>query len=246
MFYYPFTDPTVYSLDDREKSLTFLGWGIELSRRWLTFWAAVFLVSVPVFIEAPLVRYFPWMSLLLTGFWVGLSAVLLSRRTTWLWGDLLLGFAGSWLAGSVYWGWFRWEPLLHLPIEAIALPLPLWCISRRRLLIGSWFAVGSLLGTVATDLYFYLVNLIPNWRALMQVDPDFVAPILHEAIARVHTPWGIGCAATLATLLLAASLLPLQAERIGDPPRLHRWAFSGAVLSTILVDILFWLAGLAA
>lgn len=246
MFYYPFTDPTVYSLDDREKSLTFLGLGIELSRRWLIFWGAVFLVSVPVFVEAPLVRYFPEFSLLLTGFWVALSAVLLARRRTWLWGDLLLGFAGSWLAGSVYWGWFRWEPLWHLPIEAIALPLPLWCICKRRLLVGSWFAVGSLLGTVATDLYFYLVNLIPNWRAIMQVEPDFVAPILHEAIARVHTPWGIGCAATLATLLLAAGLLPLQTERMGESPRLHRWAFSGAILSTILVDILFWLAGLAA
>jgi hypothetical protein len=136
--------------------------------------------------------------------------------------------------------------LLHLPIEAIALPLPLWLIYRQRLLVGSWFAVGSLLGTVATDLYFYLVNLIPNWRALMHVEPDFVAPILHEAIARVHTPWGIGCAATIATLLLAAALLPLQTERIGEPPRLHRWAFSGAVLSTIFVDILFWLGGLAA
>lgn len=246
MFYYPFTDPTVYSLDDREKSLTFLGWGLALSRRWLIFWTAVFLVSVPVFVEAPLVRYFPELSLLLTGFWVALSAVLLAQRRTWLWGDLLLGFAGSWLAGSVYWGWFRWEPLWHLPIEAIALPLPIWCICKRRLLVGSWFAMGSLLGTVATDLYFYLVNLIPNWRAIMQVEPDFVAPILHEAIARVHTPWGIGCAATLATLLLAAGLLPLQTERMGSPPRLHRWAFSGAVLSTILVDILFWLAGLAA
>ncbi|MGB3237235.1 MAG: DUF3120 domain-containing protein [Geitlerinemataceae cyanobacterium] len=246
MFYHPFTDPTLYSLDDRKKSSTFLGLGIDLSRHWLTFWASVFLVSVPVFIEAPLVRYFPWMSLLLTGFWVAVSAVLLSRRKTWLWGDLLFGFSGSWLAGSLYWGWFRCEPLLHLPIEAIALPLPLWLIYRQRLLVGSWFAVGSLLGTIATDLYFYLVNLIPNWRAIMQVEPDFVAPILHEAIARVHTPWGIGCAATIATLLLAAALIPLQTGRIGDPPRLHRWAFSGAVLSTILVDILFWLAGLAA
>lgn len=246
MFYYPFTDPTVKALDDRGRSLTFLGWNIELSRRWSIFWAAVFLVSVPVFIEAPLVRYFPGLSLLLTGFWVGLSAVLLVRRQTWLWGDLLLGFAGSWLAGSLYWGWFRAEPLWHLPIEAIALPLPIWCICQRRLLVGSWFAVGSLLGTAITDLYFYAVNLIPNWRALMQVEPDFVAPILHEAIARVHTPWGIGWAATLATLLFSAGFVPLYSERVGDPPRLHRWAFSGAVLSTILVDILFWLAGLAA
>ncbi len=82
---------------------------ISISSRqtWLVFAAAVFLVSVPVFIEAPLVRSLPFISLAMTGFWVWLSFNLMSRPATYLWGDLLLGFSWSWLAGAIYWGWLR-------------------------------------------------------------------------------------------------------------------------------------------
>ncbi|WP_264319520.1 DUF3120 domain-containing protein [Zarconia navalis] len=216
--------------------------GIELRKSGLIFAAAVFLVAVPVFIEAPLVRHLPGVSLALTMAWVGLSLALLSSPSTRFWGDLLLGFAGSWLAGSLYWGWLRWEPLWHLPVEAIVLPFSLWCLYRRRLTVGSWFAIVSFFGTAVTDGYFYLVGLMPRWRELMQVEPELVAPIFGEAIAQVRTPWGALCALVLAAILLLGGLLPLR----GPNPPLHYWAFSGAVLSTILVDALFWLAALAA
>jgi hypothetical protein len=85
--------------------------------------AAVVLVSVPVFVQAPLVRLVPWLSLVMTLGWLLLSLQLLKRPASERWGDLLIGFTWTWLAGSVYWGWFRWEPLLHLPIEAIGLPI---------------------------------------------------------------------------------------------------------------------------
>ncbi len=61
----------------------------------MVFAAAVFLVSVPVFIEAPLVRSLPTLSLGLTAFWVCLSFALMSRPSTQVWGDLLLGFSWS-------------------------------------------------------------------------------------------------------------------------------------------------------
>ncbi len=213
--------------------------------RWV-FGAAVFLVSVPVFFEAPLVRYLPLVSLILTGGWFWLSWWLMSHRTTAVWGDLLMGFTGSWLAGSLYWGGLRWEPTLHLPVEAIALPMAIWCIRRNQWLVGSWFYLGSLFGTAITDGYFYLVDLIPHWRQLMQGEPDLAVPIFRSAIALVHTPWGIICAAVLATALIIVGLLPLLYGRTSQPETLHWWAFSGAVLSTILVDGLFWLAALAA
>jgi hypothetical protein len=201
---------------------------------------AVFLVSVPVFIEAPLVRSLPWLSLGLTGFWVWLSFTLMSRTSTYLWGDLLLGFSLSWLAGSLYWGWLRWEPLLHLPIEAIALPFALVWIKRDWGKVGNFFYLGSLLGTVLTDVYFYIVDLIPHWRQLMQVEPELAAPILQSALAQVQTPWGQGWAIILASVLLTLGILPLRYQQ------LHWWAFGGAVLSTILVDSLFWIAAAAA
>lgn len=211
---------------------------LSVRQPWLVFAAAVFLVSVPVFIEAPLVRSLPFVSLALTGFWVWLSFTFMSRPATYIWGDLLLGFSWSWLAGSIYWGWLRYEPLWHLPVESIGLPFACWCLARNWGKVGNWFYLGSLLGTALTDVYFYLVDLIPYWRQITQVEPSQVSPILQAALTRVQTPWGIASASILAIFLLVAGVLPLRNKQ-------HHWyAFGGAVLSTILVDSLFLLAAL--
>jgi hypothetical protein len=202
----------------------------------MVFVAAVVLVSGPVFVQAPLVRLLPWLSLVITAGWLGLSLFLWRRPATHLWGDLLFGFTWTWLAGSIYWGWLRWEPLLHLPIEAIGLPFALWCLVRQWGNVGNLFYLGSLFGTAITDLYFYLVDLIPHWRQLMQVQPELAMPIFQSAILKIQTPWGMGWAATLAIVLLVVGLLPLRSRQ------LEWWGFGGAVLSTILVDSLFWLA----
>ncbi len=199
------------------------------------FLAAGFLVSVPVFVQAPLVRQLPWLSLGLTLLWMFIGLSLLRKPKTRIWGDLLWGFSWSWLAGSIYWGWFRAEPLIHLPVESIGLPFALWGLSKGWGKIGHLFYLGSLLGTAITDLYFYLTNLIPYWRQLMTVSPDLATPILHNAIAQVQTPWGISWAIVLINILLGVGLFSLQKLNC------HWWGFSGAVLSTILVDGLFGL-----
>ncbi|EKQ68274.1 Protein of unknown function (DUF3120) [Leptolyngbyaceae cyanobacterium JSC-12] len=212
----------------------------ERQQRKLIFAAAIFLVSVPVFIQAPLVRLFPVLSLLLTALFLLLGRRLVQTHRTQTWGDLLLGFTWTWLAGSVYWGWLRWEPLLHLPVESIGLPFALWGIWHNRSKLGNFFYLGSLLGTVVTDIFFYLVDLIPFWRKLMVVDEASARPIFQGAITQIQTPWGISWAIILASFLLVVGMLPLCSRK------LHWWAFSGAVLSTILVDGLFWLAAYAA
>jgi hypothetical protein len=199
------------------------------------FAAAAFLVSVPVFVQAPLVRLFPWLSLLSTAIWVGLSLRLQRHPGLSHWGDLLMGFSWTWLAGALYWGWFRWEPLIHLPIEAIGLPFAVTELLKGRNKVGNWFYLGSLFGTIMTDVYFYLVNLIPHWRQLMQVEPSLAQVVLHSAINQIQTPWGIGCAFGLIGMLLLVGLVPLRSNQ------LHWWTFGGAVLSTVLVDGLFWL-----
>lgn len=216
-----------------------LGLSLETDRErqaWRIFLAASFLVSVPVFFQAPIVRLFPWVSLALTFFWVGLGLWLYQRPQTHRWGDITLGFSWSWLAGSIYWGWLRWEPLIHIPIESIGLPFALWCIWRGWGLIGNYFYLGSLIGTAITDAYFYLTDLIPYWRKLMVVEPALASPIFKSALAQIQTPWGISWAIVLVNILLAVSLWSLRKTH------LHWWAFAGAVLSTILVDSLFWIA----
>lgn len=203
---------------------------------WLILLAAVFLISVPVFIQAPLVRQFPWLSLGLTSAWVGFSLWLRSRTASFIWGDLLIGFSWTWLAGSIYWGWLRWEPFWHLPVEAIGLPFVVFGLARGWGKIGGWFYLGSLFGTALTDAYFYLVDLIPAWRRLMQVPPEAARSVFREAVMQIQTPWGIASAIALVTILLVVGYLPLRSSQ------LHWWAFGGAVLSTIFVDGLFWFA----
>ncbi len=197
-----------------------------------------------MFFQAPLVRLAPWVSLGATVGWLWLSLTLLARPKTRVWGDLLVGFTWTWLAGSLYWGWLRWEPLFHLPIEAVGLPFAIWGLTRKQSgqegKVGDLFYLGSLLGTAITDLYFYLVDLIPCWRQLMQAEPEQISLIFQQALVKMQTPWGLGWVALLASILLVVGLLPLGQKKAG-------WlAFSGAVLSTILVDSLFWVAAILA
>ncbi|WP_228035619.1 DUF3120 domain-containing protein [Oculatella sp. LEGE 06141] len=233
--------PSNSSYSNSLKKLTFETWAQQWAdKRWVIFLAAVFLVSVPVFFEAPLVRLFPGLSLALTGGWLGLSLFLGSRPATQRWGDLLFGFTWTWMAGSIYWGWFRWEPLLHLPIEAIGLPLVVVGFAKGWGKLGHWFYLGSLFGTAMTDLYFYLVDLIPHWRRLMLVEPNLTQPIFQSAVAQMQTPSGMSWAIVLVVILLTVGSVPLLSRQ------LHWWAFGGAVLSTLLVDGLFWLVATAA
>ncbi len=225
-------DEVIADLRDRHSTVK----PYQNSSAWLVFAAAAFLVSVPVFAQAPLVRLLPLWSLGMTLGWVWLGLWLLKSPATQLWGDLLLGFSWSWLAGSIYWGWLRWEPLIHLPVEAIGLPFVLWNLRRGWGKVGNLFYIGSLFGTAVTDLYIYLMDLTPHWRQVMRVDPAFAIPILQSATRQVETPWGIALALVLIATLFIVGIWSLAKAQ------LHWWAFSGAVLSTILVDSLFWVA----
>jgi Protein of unknown function (DUF3120) len=211
---------------------------------WAVFLAAMFLVSVPVFLQAPLVRYMPWVSLIGTGVWVLLSMWLWANPKTRVWGDLLTGFSWTWVAGSLYWGWYRFDPTIHLPIEAIALPIVLLSLRRGWCNVGNFFYLGSLLGTAITDLYFYWTDLMSAWRQLMRADPNAVpsqvAPIFQTALTQMYTPWGFTGLVCCLSLLIISGFLTF---RRGS---LEGVAFSGAVLSTILVDGLFWVAAVLA
>lgn len=213
-------------------SLPHISWPIEANRI-PAFWAAAFLVCVPVFFEAPLVRQYPWISLAISMVWLASGLFMLRHNRFQLWGDLAIGFTWTWLAGSIYWGWFRWEPAVHIPIEAIGLPLVAILLLINRAKIGSYFYLGSLLGTAITDLYFYWADLIPYWRQLMAAPPSEVRPVLRAAFIQLQSPDAFGSAAILLGLLILVGTIPLLSSKS------HWWAFSGAVLSTILVDALF-------
>jgi hypothetical protein len=211
----------------------------SIPQNWQIFAAAVFLVSVPVFFEAPLVRHLPEVSLVSTLLWLGAGLYLKRSPKLAIWGELLVGFSWTWMAGSLYWGWLRMDPMLHLPVEAIALPIALFGLQRNWCRVGQSFYLGSLFGTVITDLYFHLTGLIPAWKQIM-LNPSESSLVLQSALTLVYTPWGLGWAAILTMVLLFVASVGLVGRRV-------EWlAFSGAVLSTLLVDGLFWLAAVLA
>jgi hypothetical protein len=119
-----------------------LTWIQTLPLTWQVLLASVVLVVVPVFFEAPLVRSLPWLSLALTGTWLLAGVGLMTRPRTRPWGDLLVGFAWTWLAGSLYWGWFRWEPFVHIPVESVAVPIVVILLAQGRNRIGCYFTWG--------------------------------------------------------------------------------------------------------
>ncbi len=206
------------------------------SNRSRAFIAAALLVAVPVFIQAPLVRVAPASSFLFTALWLWLGYRWMKEPALNLWGDLIVGFSWTWLAGSVYWGWFRTNPYIHLPLEAIGLPIVLVLMFYGKAKIGNYFYLGSLLGTAITDAYFYGVGLIPYWRSLMMSPPSEAGGILHGALLRMETYEGVGYAIVLLTLLVMLGTIPMRSQST------KWWAFSGAILSTILVDSLFFVA----
>ena len=206
--------------------------------RWQGLAIGAFLVSGPVFLEAPLVRTYPITALTLTLGWLGLAWWCDRQDQRKWWGDILFGFSLSWFAGAVYWGWFRWDPILHLPLESLGLPIALGCLWMGRGRLGSWFYLGSLLGTAVTDAYFWSVDLIPYWERVMQVDPSAIAPILTDALIQMNTLSGFGWAVVCASTLLIAGGVALRSRQVAA------WVFAGAVLNTLAVDGLFWLTAM--
>ena len=203
-------------------------------------WLAALLVALPVFVQAPWVRETPFGATLFTLPLLA-SGILLQRRGSGIWisiGALLVGFSGSWLGGSLFWGWFRDQPLWHLPIEAFALPLALTGLrSPWRLACG--FYLGSLAGTAATDLVMALSGVIQRWPAVVNGSLDEAPRLLHEAGLSLMHPQ------PLALILAAGLVLSLICRQLQQGREAHRIAAS-ALATTLAVDGLFLAAALVA
>jgi hypothetical protein len=107
--------------------------------------------------------------------------------------------------------------------------------------IGAWFYLGSLLGTGITDFYFWVNDLFPHWQSMMvhETDLGMVRLVLSRALEAVQSLRGVLWAALLSLLLLSITYA------CGRSPKLHHWVFGGAVLGTLLVDVLFGLSALS-
>lgn len=164
---------------------------------------AALLVLVPVFLQAPWVRASPMGATLFTP-WLVLLGVVLERRGQGPWraiGSMLVGFAGSWLGGSLFWGWWRVHPLWHLPIEGFAVPLALGGLTNRWRLAGAFY-LASLLGTAATDGVMALTGVIHLWPQVVEAPLSEAGFLLQQAGQEVLQPMALGLIGLSGTILL--------------------------------------------
>ena len=83
----------------------------------LRLWSSFFVI-LPIFVQAPWVRFAPNSALCAT-FFILAAAFLFSRKEGDKWfivSSLLLGVSGSWLGGCLFWGWLSAYPILHIPV----------------------------------------------------------------------------------------------------------------------------------
>ena len=213
--------------------------------RSLSFWASA-LVVLPVFLQAPWVRFHPFSSSLFTA--VLLSAGILAVQTgNSFWrrsGTLLVGFSGSWLAGTLFWGWLRMHPVLHLPVESIALPLAIGGLNTRWKLSCSFYLT-SLLGTAITDITMALTGVMSVWPEVVTATSSEAPYLLNEAAKLVLQP------VSLLILLTAAGFVLWLAKQFwfqSTLPSKHQeaWRVAASVLTTTLfIDALFLLLSLS-
>ena len=143
----------------------------------LRFWSSFFVI-LPIFIQAPWVRLEPISALCFT-FVILLGAFILNQKGTNKWfivSSLLLGVSGSWLGGCLFWGWLSPFPILHIPVEAVVLPLALIGLGTNWK-IGSSFYISSLFGTAVTDITIFLIGIMDQWREVITADTE-TAPLI--------------------------------------------------------------------
>ena len=145
----------------------------------LRIWSSFFVI-LPIFLQAPWVRFEPISALCFT-FLIIFAAYTLSKDKNKLFivGSLLFGVSGSWLGGCLFWGWLSSYPILHIPVEAVPLPLALIGLGTKWK-IGSSFYISSLFGTAVTDITIFLTGIMDEWREVITADSDTAPLILQK------------------------------------------------------------------
>ena len=201
------------------------------------------MVMLPVFIQAPWVRLDPFSATLFTGVLIAAGLVMHWSRSQAASdiGSLLVGFSGSWLAGCIFWGWLRAHPVLHLPVEAFAVPMALGGLNGRWRLAATFY-LSSLVGTACTDLAMAATGVMQFWPAVVTASLDQAPLLLHQAGLHLLQPL------PLATLIISAALVLLAGRWLsknGSGFLSDAGSMAAAVLITTLwVDGLFLLSAL--
>jgi len=213
---------------------TFLSRSISL-RLWSSFF-----VILPIFVQAPWVRLEPISALFFT-FIILLVAYFLYKKEPNKWSivsALLLGVSGSWLGGCLFWGWLSPFPILHIPVEAVVLPLALIGLGTDWK-IGSSFYISSLFGTAMTDITIFFIGIMDQWREVIRADPANAPLILQK------TSENLIQVKSLSIIFFVALILWFIAKEIFDSATINTTngkallVSSYVIQTTLIVDGIF-------
>ncbi len=143
----------------------------------------------------------------------------------------------------MFWGWLRMHPVLHLPVEAVAMPLACVGLSTKWR-IGAGFYLACLLGTAFTDLMMLLTGVMSTWPQVVSAPIDQAAQILNQTSLRLLNIPILVCISLAAVLIIFLSDQMNQRGKIISLSG-STWLVAGTALTTTLwVDGLFLITAL--
>ena len=205
----------------------------------LRLWSSFFVI-LPIFIQAPWVRLEPISALCFTFIIILVAFVLYKKQSKnwWIVSSLLLGVSGSWLGGCLFWGWLSPFPILHIPVEAVVLPLAIIGIGTNWK-IGSSFYISSLFGTAVTDITIFLIGIMDQWRQVITADSETAPLILQKTSENlIHIK-------SLSIIFFIAIILWLISKEIHDSATINTTngkallVSSYVIQTTLIVDGIF-------
>ena len=205
----------------------------------LRLWSSFFVI-LPIFVQAPWVRFEPVSALCFT-FVIILVAFLLSSKESNKWfivGSLLLGVSGSWLGGCLFWGWLSPYPILHIPVEAVVLPLALIGLGTKWK-IGSSFYISSLFGTAATDIAIFLTGIMDQWKEVITADSDNAPLILQTTSENLIQTKSLSIIIVVAIILWFISKEIFNSAIINSIDGKALLVSSYVIQTTLIVDGIF-------
>jgi len=205
----------------------------------LRLWSSFFVI-LPIFVQAPWVRLEPISALCFT-FVILLGAFFLYKKNSNKWfivSSLLIGISGSWLGGSLFWGWLSPFPILHIPVEAVVLPLAIIGLDTNWK-IGSSFYISSLFGTAVTDITIFLTGMMDQWRQVITADSENAPLILQKTSENLIHIKSLSIIIFFALVLWFISKEILDSATINTTKGKALLVSSYVIQTTLIVDGIF-------
>ena len=205
----------------------------------LRMWSSFFVI-LPIFVQAPWVRLEPISALCFT-FVILFGAFILYKKGAHKWlvvNSLLLGVSGSWLGGCLFWGWLSPYPILHIPVEAVVLPLALIGLGTNWK-IGSSFYLSSLFGTAVTDITIFMIGIMDQWREVITADSETAPLILQKTTENLIQIKSLAIIVFVALILWVISKEIFDSATINTTNGKALLVSSYVIQTTLVVDGIF-------